>query len=63
MMHSPVTHALHERAKAKQAKIHKTMSEFEDATLHSGSKTGPLVTSRAQAIAISMNQARKVGKG
>lgn len=36
-----------------------TMEEFKAGTLHSGSKTGPKVTSRKQAIAIGMSQARK----
>ena len=38
-----------------------TMHEFKKGTLHSGSKNGPKVTSRAQAIAIGMND--KGGKG
>ena len=32
-----------------------TLKEFEQGKLHSGSKTGPIVKSRAQAIAIGMN--------
>lgn len=40
-------------------KVHKTMHEFKHGTLHSGSKKGPKVTSRKQAIAIALNQARK----
>ena len=36
-----------------------TMKEFKAGTLHSGSKKGPTVTSRAQAIAIGMNEAGK----
>lgn len=43
-------------------KIHKTMSEFAHGTLHSGSKHGPEVTSRKQAIAIALSQARKHAK-
>lgn len=39
-----------------------TMSEFASGDLHSGSKEGPQVTSRKQAIAIGLNQARKAGK-
>ena len=34
--------------------IEKTMKEFKKGALHSGSKKGPKVTSRAQAIAIGM---------
>lgn len=40
-------------------KVHKVMSEFKSGTLHSGSKKGPKVTSRKQAIAIAMSEARK----
>ena len=40
----------------------KTMHEFKKGTLHSGSKKGPTVTSRKQAIAIGMNQDRKAGR-
>jgi hypothetical protein len=38
-----------------------TMHEFKHGTLHSGSKKGPKVTSRKQAIAIGMSEARKAG--
>lgn len=38
-----------------------TMHEFKHGTLHSGSKTGPLVKSRAQAIAIGLSEERKAG--
>lgn len=41
----------------KQAKVGKVMHEFKAGTLHSGSKKGPMVTSRAQAIAIGMSEA------
>jgi len=37
------------------------MTEFQDDTLHSGSKKGPKVKSRAQAIAIGLSEARKAG--
>jgi hypothetical protein len=40
-------------------KAHKVMGEYKRGTLHSGSKTGPKVTSREQAIAIAMSEARK----
>jgi hypothetical protein len=39
-----------------------TMEEYKAGSLHSGSKTGPKVTSRKQAIAIGLNQDRKAGK-
>lgn len=41
------------------AKVAKVMGEFKRGTLHSGSKRGPEVTSRKQAVAIALNQARK----
>lgn len=39
-----------------------TMKEFKAGTLHSGSKGGPKVKSRAQAIAIGLSEDRKAGK-
>jgi hypothetical protein len=45
-----------------RGKISKVMGEYKAGTLHSGSKTGPKVQSRSQAIAIALNQARKGGK-
>ena len=42
--------------------MQKTMHEYKKGTLHSGSKKGPKVTSRKQAIAIGMNSARKAGE-
>lgn len=39
--------------------MQKTMSEFKSGSLHSGSKTGPKVTSRKQAIAIGLNSQKK----
>lgn len=41
--------------------IAKTMHEFKHGSLHSGSKTGPRVRSRKQAIAIGLSQERKLG--
>ena len=45
----------------RTSKIERTMHEFKMGSLHSGSKSGPKVKSRKQAIAIAMNQARKAG--
>lgn len=42
-----------------KAKMHKVMSEFKKGKLHSGSKKGPKVTSRKQAVAIGVHAARK----
>lgn len=43
----------------KQAKIKKVMGEFKSGSLHSGSKKGPVVTERKQAVAIAMSEAGK----
>jgi hypothetical protein len=40
-----------------QKKIGKVMHEYKEGTLHSGSKKGPEVTSRKQAIAIALSEA------
>lgn len=40
-----------------KAKIEKVMGEFKRGKLHSGSKAGPKVKSRKQAIAIAMSEA------
>ena len=45
-----------------KSKVHKVMSEFKEGSLHSGSKHGPEVTSRKQAIAIALSEARKHAK-
>jgi hypothetical protein len=42
-----------------QAKVGKVMGEFKAGELHSGSKSGPVVKSRDQAIAIALSEARK----
>jgi len=41
-----------------QAKIGKVMGEYKAGKLHSGSKKGPEVTSRKQAVAIAMSEAK-----
>lgn len=48
--------------KPKPAKVGKVMHEFKAGELHSGSKEGPKVTSRKQAIAIGLSEARKAGQ-
>lgn len=40
-----------------KAKMQKVMHEYKQGNLHSGSKTGPKVKSRKQAIAIGLKQA------
>ncbi len=47
--------------KVKSPKIKKVMHEFKEGTLHSGSKKGPKVKSRKQAVAIAISEARKAG--
>lgn len=42
-----------------RAKIARTMREFRDGELHSGSRTGPMVRDRRQALAIAMAQSRR----
>lgn len=44
---------------AKKGKIKKVMGEFKRGSLHSGSKKGPQVKSRKQAVAIALSEARK----
>jgi hypothetical protein len=43
-------------------KIKKSVEEFEHGELHSGSKKGPLVKSKAQALAIGYSEQKKEGK-
>lgn len=42
-------------------KISKVMGEYSNNKLHSGSKKGPLVKSKPQAVAIALSEARKEG--
>lgn len=46
----------------KKKKVAKVMREFKKSTLHSGSKKGPLVKNRKQAVAIAISEAKKVDK-
>ena len=41
----------------KNAKVGKVMHEFKAGELHSGSKSGPAVTNRKQAVAIALSEA------
>jgi hypothetical protein len=47
---------------AARDKEHKVMSEFKGQTLHAGSKSGPLVRNRKQAIAIAISEAKRARK-
>jgi hypothetical protein len=42
-----------------KSKVHKVMGEFKRGKLHSGSKSGPKVKSRKQAVAIALSEARR----
>lgn len=44
---------------ASAKKVTKVMHEYKAGTLHSGSKKGPVVKSRAQAIAIALSEAQQ----
>lgn len=52
--------------KAKRKRMDEEMTKFGEGKLHSGSKKGPVVSSRKQAIAIGLNVSgqskRKVGR-
>jgi len=47
------------KAAPKKGKVEKIMKEYAEGNLHSGSKKGPVVTSRKQALAIGYSEARK----
>ena len=46
-----------------QAKMGKVMHEYKTGTLHSGSKEGPVVKNKKQAIAIAMSEAKMPMRG
>lgn len=46
-------------AQSAEKKVRRVMAEFEHHHLHSGSKRGPLVKSKKQALAIAYSEARK----
>ena len=41
----------------KMAKVGKVMKEYKAGELHSGSKSGPAVTNKKQAVAIALSEA------
>ena len=45
-----------------KGKVEKVMKEYKEGKLHSGSKTGPTVKSKKQAVAIALSEARKAKK-
>ena len=50
-------------AKSKVDKVSKVMHEFKEGSLHSGSKSGPVVKNRDQAIAIAISEKKKQAAG
>lgn len=42
-----------------KSKVKKVMHEYKEGELHSGSKKGPTVKNRKQAVAIALSEARK----
>ena len=54
--------ALKKGGKISQAKVGKVMTEFKEGKLHSGSKKGPEVESKKQALAIALSEGRKAAK-
>lgn len=52
----------HDKKDLKKDKVKRVMEEFKEKELHSGSKKGPKVTDRKQALAIAFDEARRTGK-
>ena len=50
---------VHKEAPKMKKKIKKVMEEFKEGKLHSGSKMGPKVKNKKQAIAIAISEGRK----
>lgn len=46
----------------REAKIDTVMGEFKEGKLHSGSKSGPKVKDRKQAVAIALNEAKNMDR-
>lgn len=47
------------QGKVSKTKVGKVMHEYKAGKLHSGSKSGPKVRGRKQAVAIALSEARK----
>lgn len=48
--------------KRKKNKIRVVLEEFKEGDLHSGSKKGPIVKNRKQAIAIALSEVKRLKK-
>ena len=48
--------------KSSSGKVEKIMKEYKEGKLHSGTKKGPIVKSKKQAIAIALSEQRKKDK-
>lgn len=46
----------------KKSKVEKVMREWKEGKLHSGSKHGPKVTDKRQALAIALSEQRRAKK-
>jgi len=49
------------KAESGKNKVKKVMKEYKHGDLHSGSKKGPVVKNKKQAVAIALSEARKAG--
>ena len=47
---------------ARAKKVATVMGEYKRGKLHSGSKKGPVVKSRKQAVAIAMSESRRMNR-
>jgi len=45
-----------------RGKVAKVMREFKEGSLHSGSKKGPVIKDKQQAIAVALSEQRKADK-
>jgi hypothetical protein len=45
-----------------KGKVEKVMKEYSQGKLHSGSKKGPVVTKKSQAVAIALSEAKTAKK-
>jgi len=57
----PKVAQVEKKKKKTDMKMKKVMDEFKKGKLHSGSKEGPEVKSKEQAVAIGLSEARKAG--